>query len=202
MKQLSLLCGLFVTVFSLSNTVCATEDEKIEQQDQKQTKDCSLGLQTVTFKPQTIFDKDEQGFSIVHRWANAIHIDTKQLTLENEAAFFIERCDKDFSDMAELERHLRSRKYLRDAKITSDKNVKNIIITTWDNWSLMPTISFGRKGGESSYSVGIKERNLLGLGIDAEIQTYENSQRKGYKFKSTIPLFNKKKYRFEVTICR
>ncbi|WP_114325610.1 hypothetical protein [Candidatus Colwellia aromaticivorans] len=153
---------------------------------------CSQGLQKVTFKPQTIFDENEQGFSIVHRWANAIHIDTKKITLENEAAFFIEKCDKNFADMAELERHLRSRKYLRDAKITSDEMVENITVTTWDNWSLMPTISFGRQGGESTYSFGIKERNLLGLGIDAEVQTYKNSQRKGYKLKSTIPLFRKK----------
>ncbi|MBL4899601.1 MAG: hypothetical protein JKX76_08160 [Colwellia sp.] len=152
---------------------------------------CSQGPQKIIFNPQTIFDKNEQGFAVVHRWANAIHIDTKKITLENEAAFFIEKCDKNFADMAELERHLRSRKYLRDAKVTSDEMVENITVTTWDNWSLMPTISFGRQGGESTYSFGIKERNLLGLGIDAEIQTYKNSQRKGYKLKSTIPLFRK-----------
>lgn len=157
-----------------------------------QEKTCFQGRQKVIFKPQTIFDENEQGFSVVHHWANAIHIDTKKITLENEAAFFIEKCDKNFADMAELERHLRSRKYLRDAKITSDKMVENITVTTWDNWSLMPTISFGRQGGESTYSFGIKERNLLGLGIGVEVQTYKSSQRKGYKLKSTIPLFRKK----------
>ncbi len=157
-----------------------------------QEKNCSQGSQKVIFKPQTIFDKNEQGFVFVHRWANAIHVDTKIVTLENEAAFFIDKCDKNFADMAELERHLRTRKYLRDAKVTSDEMIENITVTTWDNWSLMPTISFGRQGGESTYSFGIKERNLLGLGIDTEIQTYKNSQRKGYKIKSTIPLFSKK----------
>ena len=94
--------------------------------------------------------------------------------------------------MAELERHLRSRKYLRDAQVTSDEMVENITVTTWDNWSLMPTISFGRQGGENNYSFGIKERNLLGLGIDAEIENFKNVQRKGYKIKTTIPLFIKK----------
>jgi outer membrane protein assembly factor BamA len=93
--------------------------------------------------------------------------------------------------MAELERHLRSRKYLRDANVSSDEMAENITVTTWDNWSLMPTVSFGRQGGESTYSFGIKERNLLGLGIDAELETYRNSQRKGYKIKTTIPLFSK-----------
>ncbi len=187
MNQNIHLCSIFFILFILFGTAYAAADNPLN----KQEKFCTQGIQKVTFKPQTIFDENEEGFSTIHRWANAIHIDTKQVTLENEADFFIQKCDKSFADMAELERYLRSRKYLRDAKVTSDEMVENITVTTWDNWSLMPTISFGRQGGESTHSIGLKERNLLGLGIDAEIQTYNNSQRKGYKLKSTIPLFRK-----------
>ena len=158
----------------------------------KQEDNCQNKSVEVVFKPHTIFDKSEEGFTFLHRWANAIHIDTKIITLENEAAFFLQKCNKNFADMAELERHLRSRKYLRDAEVKSDKNVESITVSTWDNWSLMPTISFGRKGGENTYSFGIKDRNLLGLGIDAEIESYQNTQRSGYKLVSTIPLFQKK----------
>jgi len=152
---------------------------------------CDTSQPKIIFKPQTIFDKNEQGFTFLHRWANAIHIDTKIITLENEASFFIKKCTKTFADMAELERHLRSQKYLRDAEVSSDEDVENITITTWDNWSLMPTISFGRKGGINTYSFGIKERNLLGLGIDTEIESYRNTQRSGYKLVATVPLFQK-----------
>lgn len=151
---------------------------------------CTQKQPKIIFKPLTIFDEHSKGFTAIHRWANAIHINTKQLTLENEAAFFLNKCSKTFADMAELERHLRSRRYLRDAKVTSDVMVENITVKTWDNWSLMPTINFGRQGGQTSYSLGIKERNLLGLGVDAEIETYRNSQRKGYKIKTAVPLFN------------
>jgi len=151
---------------------------------------CDIKQPKITFKPQTIFDENEEGIVFLHRWANAIHIDTKILTLENEATFFINKCTKTFADMAELERHLRSRKYLRAAKVTTDEN-EDITITTWDNWSLMPTISFGRKGGINTYSFGIKERNLLGLGIDTEIESYRNTQRSGYKLHANIPLFQK-----------
>jgi len=181
-------------VLSLITSVIALKALAQEVQTLKSDtpeKTCNQALQKVTFKPQTIFDENEEGFTFIHRWANAIHIDTKELTLKDEATFFLTKCDKNFSDMAELERYLRSRKYLRDAKVTSDEMVENITVTTWDNWSLMPTISFGRQGGESTYSFGIKERNLLGLGIDAEFATYRNSQRKGYKVKTTIPLFRK-----------
>ena len=152
---------------------------------------CDTSQPKVIFKPQTIFDESEEGITFLHRWANAIHIDTKIATLENEASFFVNKCIKTFADMAELERHLRSRKYLRDAEVTSDENLKNITVTTWDNWSLMPTVSFGRKGGINTYSFGIKERNLLGLGIDTEIEAYKNTQRSGYKLKATVPLFQK-----------
>ncbi len=147
--------------------------------------------QIITFTPQTIFDESEKDIIFLHHWANAIHVDTKILTLENESAFFIDKCNKNYADLAELERHLRSRKYLRDAKVTADDTLKNITVTTWDNWSLMPTISFGRQGSQSNYSVGIKERNFLGLGIDAELESYKNSQRTGYKIKTTIPLFSR-----------
>jgi len=152
---------------------------------------CEEPQPKVVFKPQTIFNESEEGITFLHRWANAIHIDTKIITLENEATFFLNKCNKNFADMAELERHLRSRRYLRDAKVTGDEGVENITITTWDNWSLMPTISYGRKGGINTYSFGIKERNLLGLGIDTEIESYRNTQRSGYKLSATIPLFQK-----------
>ncbi|MBU2894578.1 hypothetical protein KO495_14805 [Colwellia sp. D2M02] len=152
---------------------------------------CNQQQPEVVFQPQTIFDESEDGIIFLHRWANAIHIDTKVMTLENEAAFFLEKCHKTSADLAELERHLRSRKYLRAAKVVNDEAQDKVIVTTWDNWSLLPTLSFGRKGGENTYSFGIKERNFLGLGIDAEIESYQNSQRSGYKLVSTIPLFQK-----------
>jgi hypothetical protein len=153
---------------------------------------CDNKQAKITFKPQTIFDESEDGITFLHRWANSIHVDTKIITLENEATFFIDKCTKSFADMAELERHLRSRKYLRAAKVSYDENGEDITIATWDNWSLMPTLSFGRKGGTNTYSFGIKERNLFGLGIDTETESYRNNQRSGYKLLATIPLFQKK----------
>lgn len=171
--------------------VLSTKNNIRTQSKNKMNDDCSDELPNITFKPQTIFDENEEGIFFIHRWANALHIDTKIMTLENEAAFFLKKCNKNADDMAELERHLRNRKYLRDAYVTKEHNSNKIIVTTWDNWSLLPTLSFGRKGGENTYSFGIKERNLLGLGIDTEIESYQNSQRSGYKIVSTIPLFQK-----------
>lgn len=130
--------------------------------------------------PQTIF---------LHRWANFFHIKTKSKTLYNEAAFFIEKCDLSQDDLEELERHLRGKKYIKDARVEFKENSDKVSVETWDNWSLMPTVDFGRKGGKNKYAIGIKDRNLFGLGIDAEIESFTNDQRSGYKFKTQFPLF-------------
>lgn len=155
------------------------------------TSRCALPQPIVTFTPKTIFDESEPDIIFFHRWINALHIDTKIFTLKNESYFFSKKCDKTPADMAELERHLRGKKYLRDASVTSDTKLEHINVTTWDNWTLMPTLSFGRKGGVNTFSVGIKDSNLLGLGIDAEIASYQNLQRSGYKLHVSSPLFQK-----------
>jgi hypothetical protein len=152
---------------------------------------CQKAEQEVVFSAQPIFDESEKDTYFFHRWANWLHITTKIKTLKNETAFFLQDCYKTTEDLEEVERHLRSKKYLRDAKVTSDAELKKITVKTWDNWSLLPTISFSRKGGQNSYSWGIKERNLLGLGIYAKVESYKNTQRSGYLINSTIPLFQK-----------
>lgn len=136
-----------------------------------------------------IFDLSDPDTIFIHRWANLLHIKTKDKALYNEAAFFVQKCDIDVQDIAELERHLRSKKYIKDAKVSIQEETNQISIETWDNWSLMPTIDFSRKGGKNNYAIGIKDRNFLGLGIDAEIESFTNDQRSGYKFKTSFPLY-------------
>ena len=160
--------------------------------------DAEKNKQTVIFKINTIFNENDDGIYFIHRLANSLHIDTQPITLNNEAAFFLRKCIKTQEDMDELERHLRKQRYLRDAHVSANNNGKKITVETWDNWSLMPTVSFGRKGGVNTYSFGIKDRNLLGLGIDAELQSYSNAQREGYSIKLNSPLFQNENTRLAV----
>ncbi|GAC16875.1 ShlB/FhaC/HecB family protein [Aliiglaciecola lipolytica] len=167
---------LLVTTLSSSQLVWATES-------------CDQA-EKITFVVNDIFDLTEQDTLFFHRWANLLHIISKKSALQNEIAFFIDKCEISDDDLLELERYLRSRKYLRDAQVTRDEQ-DNIKVETWDNWSLMPTADFGRKGGVNKYSVGIQDRNLLGLGIDAEFEYFSDEQRTGYKLDTQIPLFMK-----------
>jgi hypothetical protein len=61
----------------------------------------------VRFKTNDIFDLDDPDTIFVHYWANFFHIKTKDITLGNESAFFIRKCDITQADIDELERHFR-----------------------------------------------------------------------------------------------
>ncbi|WDE13796.1 hypothetical protein [Thalassomonas haliotis] len=142
-----------------------------------------------TFISHPIFDESEQQTYFFHRWANFLHIKTKEATLKNESAFFTQKCRFLTDDLAQLERHLRDKKYLHKAKVSMDKTKSRVTIEVWDNWSLLPSLDLGRKGGENRFAIGVKDRNLLGLGIDAEIKSFSNSQRSGFILDGHVPLF-------------
>tara|TARA_R110001632_G_scaffold45219_1_gene114904 strand:- start:8555 stop:10153 length:1599 start_codon:yes stop_codon:yes gene_type:complete len=167
----------FITVISflIPAVVLAEEDIKCNQ------------AVNINFVRNDIFDLSDNDTIFLHEWANFLHIKTKEVTVINESAFFIGKCQISDEDQQELERHLRSKKYIRSAEVTKDNDI--IKVETWDNWSLMPTFDFGRKGGKNKYAIGIKDRNLLGLGIDAEFEYFSNDQRTGYKIDTQFPLF-------------
>ncbi len=138
-----------------------------------------------------IFDESQPDINWLHKLANAIHIDTLPVTITNEIAFMPE-CNLSDNDLAEVERHLRSRRFIRDAKVTSltdEQGLQHVQVETWDNWSMLPTVEFGRKGGQNHFALGVKDRNLLGLGIDTDFEYFSNNQRNGYKLDTQVPLF-------------
>ena len=141
------------------------------------------------FTSHPIFDESKPQTYFFHRWANFLHINTKEITLKNESAFFMQKCQFLPDDLAQLERHLRDKKYIHKAKVSMNKAKNRVNIDVWDNWSLLPSLDLGRKGGENRFAIGLKDRNLLGLGIDAEIKSFSNSQRSGFKFDGHAPLF-------------
>lgn len=143
----------------------------------------------VEFEINDIFDLSDPDTIFIHRWANALHNRTKEITLRNDAAFFLKKCEIEEVDLHELERFLRNRKYISDATVKKNEEGK-IVAETWDNWSLTPTLELGRKGGVNKYALGIKERNLIGLGIDADLEYFSNDQRTGYKFDTQFPIFS------------
>lgn len=137
---------------------------------------------------EDIFDLSNENTHWFQHVANSLNIVTLPETVANEVAFLKEKCDINDNDLAEVERYLRKLRYINTAKAEFLED-GNVAITTSDKWTLMPTLDFGRKGGVNKYTIGIKDHNLLGYGIDAEIGYFKDAQRSGYLLDIGFPFF-------------
>ncbi|UAA37722.1 hypothetical protein KIH87_13520 [Paraneptunicella aestuarii] len=142
----------------------------------------------LVIKTNDIFDLNDPETIWLHKLANALNFVTKPYTIRNELAFLKEKCGLNEQDLQEIERHLRTLKYIRSAEASFTDDGK-VAVETSDKWTLMPTFDFGRKGGKNKFSIGLKERNLFGYGIDAEIEYFKDAQRSGYILDTNFPLF-------------
>lgn len=126
----------------------------------------------ITIVNENIFNPDDPEESrAIHRWANAIHIITKPEVIDTQLLF--EPGDVySKQQIEETERLLRSNRYLREAKVAAtgfEDGVVDLEVRTSDVWTLDPSISFGRKGGQNRGGVGLKEFNLFGTGASIGI---------------------------------
>ena len=114
-----------------------------------------------------------------YRMANKLHIITKDKVIEKQ--LLLEPGDKYSKRLSdESERILRDNNYFYDASIkpvNAHDGVVDLEVTTRDVWTLNPGFSFGRKGGENTTSVNIREINLLGTGQFVQISRSEGVDR-------------------------
>lgn len=139
-----------------------------------------------------IFDESAEDSIALHRWANALHIVTKPVIIR-ERLTFDEGDSVSEEDLIEAEAILRAQRYLANAEITTVANCEedtiDVKVETFDNWSLIPTLSFSRRGGENKTLIGVREDNLLGYGVRATARYTSDEQRSGYQlaFTSIVP---------------
>lgn len=114
-----------------------------------------------------IFNESNPGEdNFLFRWANRIHILTRPGIINEQLLFATgEKIDARLLD--ESARLLRRQGYFHDADIRPVSRCGDTVdveVITKDNWSLTPTLSFDRQGGQSTYSFGLRDSNLLGRG--------------------------------------
>ncbi len=143
-----------------------------------------------------IFDESAPDSFFIHHWANSLHINTRDEVILDKLSFAEGEVITEHK-LEEAQRLLRSEPFLRDATIRfaeqdpqADVQTQGevVIVETWDNWSLLPTFSASRNGGESKFSIGIKEDNLLGYGIRTRLRYTSEEDRTGYKFAIQTPV--------------
>ena len=165
-----LLCLLLAITGHSKAQDCSPHGEGLE----------GLPILEVTIDNNDIFDLEREDQNLwIHRWANKLHINTRKKTIE-EQLLFDPRDGFNQQLIDETERLLRSRNYIHDAEITAQevcgKGVKLTVATT-DNWTLTPSITVSRSGGETRTGIEIEEANLLGLGTEIKIQSESDEER-------------------------
>ncbi|NVJ64889.1 MAG: hypothetical protein HWE16_00250 [Gammaproteobacteria bacterium] len=148
--------------------------------DSKKAQVAGAQVTQIEIEINPIFDLQEND-GWLYSTANSLHIDTKPYIIKRLLPFK----EGDWvtqEDLAEAERILRRHRYLRDAKITLQETTDGVIVkvATWENWTLFPTVDYNRQGGETELSYGIKDDNLLGLGIAANIAYFSERDRSGH----------------------
>jgi hypothetical protein len=104
-----------------------------------------------------------------YRLVNKLHISTKEHIIRREMLLregdvYVPRLKR------ESERALRRILRLRRVKITTipiDRNRVDLLVETQETWSTEPTVSLQGVGEDLSGKVGLRERNLFGLGKEA-----------------------------------
>ena len=132
----------------------------------------------ITIVNHDVFDLDNPlENKWLYRLANKLHIVTKPRTV-NTQLLFAEGEPYSARLGEESERLLRRNAYLVEAEIKPvryEEGVVDVEVATKDVWTLTPNVSFGRSGGENSFTLGLREQNLLGRGI-----------RLGAKYRSSV----------------
>ncbi len=124
-------------------------------------------IDEVHFSRLSIFDSDNPSEdNWLFRWANNFHFLTREETISQQLLFTQgERAPVRLLD--ESARLLRNQAYFHDVDIRPVSRCGDSIdveVITKDNWSLTPTLAFDSVGGESTYSIGVRDSNLFGRG--------------------------------------
>lgn len=141
-----------------------------------------LAIGRINFATLPIFNEaDPHENNAVFRGLNRLHKPTRADTLRKQ--LLIRPGDAlDVDRLHESERILRGAGYLYDAMIVPERACDgkiDLLIVVRDIWTLQPTASFKRTGGENSTSVGIVDDNLLGYGHSLSLSLDKNAQRSG-----------------------
>lgn len=177
--------SLALTLLLSHLCVPAAADDKIANIDVDKLEADGAIIGEILLDKHDVFDlSDPKENNAFYRLANKWHIITRDEVISNQ--LLLEPGDK-FSKrlVNESERILRRNSYLYDATITPitqpDGSV-DLRVTTRDVWTLAPTFSVSRKGGENKTTFGIEDINLLGRGQTVRLERTEDVDRDANTF--------------------
>ena len=169
----ALIAALHITIVA----VAQADDKPV---DEAQLEADATVIGEVVLEKSDVFDlTDERENGFFYRLVNKLHIITKDEVIEKQLLLKAgDLYSKRLAD--ESERILRRNVYLYDVSIEpfpkSDGTV-DLHVSTRDVWTLKPSLSLSRKGGENKTVLGIHELNLLGRGQAVRFERIEDINR-------------------------
>jgi len=151
-------------------------------------------VRAIVIKGEPVFDPSRETLGDEFlAGLNRLHWQTRESVIKPQLLFEVGSTLSPAA-LAESARLLRSRPYLMDASIkvrNPCESEVDVEVTTQDAWSLTPRLALNRSGGNSKTGFGVREKNLLGLGVQVEFKTVKNLDRQGQQFElSTKHLLN------------
>ena len=133
-------------------------------------------LRAVELDRRDIFDPDERGF--IARAANALHIQTRAVTIRRELLFGAGQ-PYDSARVAESERTLRALGVFRRVAIDTVRTDSGLVarVLTKDGWSTKADWRFRSTGGQVEFTIGLIEDNLLGTACTGAVRYRKTPDR-------------------------
>lgn len=181
------LCLL--SVFSVPLAV-ASEEEAIE----------GLPIVAITFDRFDIFDTtDPKTDAWFYRWANALHITSKEDFLRS-MLLFKEGDPYSESTAAESARILRSLGIVNPVIISAHRVEGGVEVTveTHDRWSLRLGGQGGVSGSRTSFGFDIEENNFLGWGKSLGVAYESDNERNGWSYNYFDPNVFETRWRLNI----
>lgn len=126
-----------------------------------------------------VFTPEEARNGWVYRAANALHLETR-VSVIRKFLLFREGDPYDPDRLEETERNLRELPFIKAASVLAHAphdGLVDVDVRTQDAWTTQPGISYGKKGGVTTYSFSFEEKDLLGLGRQVSLSYGKNVQR-------------------------
>src|SRR6266581_3512877 len=156
--------ALILAMLSVCMPLCAVE--AVPSNEELERSHALIGK--VVIDNENIFDlTDPRENNWLFRLANRVHIKTRPNVIRTQLLF---KPGDPYSRrvLDESERILRSARYLYDASIRAESfhdGRVDVVVRTWDVWTLNLGFNFSRSGGANSTGAQIEELNVLGTGI-------------------------------------
>jgi len=148
-----------------------------------------LTIARVEIRARDIFDPAPgDPLARFYRLANLLHVRTRDRTVRQQLLFAPgDRWSQSRRD--ESARVLRTLDYLEPKRMEARREGDSVVVTveTRDSWSTSPVLNLERGGGVQYGTVGLTERNLLGLGKSLSFLYHEDPVGKSRSFSYRDP---------------